>query len=304
MRRNYVPPPSPDLTQQVRRAVAIVPWVVLALVILYLVASSTVTVGAGERAVIFNRIFGMQKGQLGEGLHVLWPLVQQPVIYDVKTATYTMSGVPQEGQVKESDALSALTADGQTVSLDMSVRYHVDPEHVWRLHQRVGPDYVGKVIRPLSRSHTRMVISAFKVTDVYSGRRAQIQEQVKERLEEAYRAYDIILDEVLLRDVKFSEAFQSAIEQKQVAQQEAQAMEYVLEQARKERERKIVEAEGIAQAIRLKAQALAENPQLAQYEYVQKLPAGVRTVITDSKAILNFGDLFASPPHPNSEAAR
>ncbi|MBI3947142.1 MAG: prohibitin family protein [Armatimonadetes bacterium] len=303
MRYDY-PRSGEDLVRQARRAITIAAWIVLALLVIYLVSGSTVTVGAGERAVVFNRITGVQKTQLDEGLHILWPVVQQPVIYDVKTATYTMSGVAQEGQVQGNDALTALTADGQMVALDMSVRYHVDPEYVWRLHQRVGREYEGKIIRPQVRSHTRMVVSGFKVTDVYSGRRAQIQEQVKARLAEAYKAYDIILDEVLLRDVKFSETFQQTIEQKQVAQQEVQAMEYILDQTRKERDRKIIEAEGTAEAIRLKTQALAENPQLAQYEYVQKLPANVRTVITDSKTILNFGDLFTAIPRQNPEASR
>jgi len=279
-------------------------WAAVALLLLYLLSAGAVMVGAGERAVIFNKVSGVQHGQLNEGLHIICPYLQQPTVYDVKTATYTMSGVAWEGDVKGNDAMAALTADGQLVSLDMSVRYHVDLEHVWRLHQRIGPDYRNRLIRPQARAHTRMVVSGFKVTDVYSGRRAQIQEQIKQRLAQAFRENDIVLDDVLLRDVKFTPAFQQAIEQKQVALQEAQAMVYVLDRARKERDRKIIEAEGLAGAIRLKAQALAQNPQLVQYEYVQKLPANVRTVITDSKTIMNFGDLFAAQAAPQGEVRR
>ena len=277
-------------------AIAAARWIVPLLLIIYMVSSATVTVGAGERAVIFNKVTGVEKGQKGEGLHFLVPFLQRPVVYDVKTATYTMSAAHAEGEVKGNDALTALTADGQTVSLDMSVRYHVDPDNVWRLHQHIGPEYQHKVIRPQARSHTRMVVSSFNVIDVYSGRRALIQEQVKARLEKSFRENDIILDDVLLRDVKFSPAFQQAIEQKQVALQDAQRMVYELDRARKERDRKVIEAEGAAASIRLKAQALAANPQLVQYEYVQKLPADVRTVVTDSKTIMNFGDLFAGAP--------
>ncbi len=69
------------------------PWaIVLPLIIVaWLLLQSFVVVGAGERAVIFNRFRGVQKGELGEGLHFLLPFVQYPTIYDVKTQTYTMS---------------------------------------------------------------------------------------------------------------------------------------------------------------------------------------------------------------------
>ena len=66
-------------------------------------------------------------------------------------------------------------------------------------------------------------------------------------------------------------------------------------QAKRERQRLIVEAQGEAGAIELRAGALARNPQLVQYEYVQNLPAGVRTVIADANTIINFSDLFTRP---------
>src|SRR5205085_11851982 len=96
----------------------------------------------------------------------------------------------------------------------------------------------------------------------------------------------LILDEVLIRRVVFDPDFQRAIEQKQIAQQQAQQMEYTLEKERLEKQRKIIEAEGEAEAIRLKGIALSNNPALIQYEYVQKITPGIRTIITDGKSIL------------------
>jgi regulator of protease activity HflC (stomatin/prohibitin superfamily) len=256
-------------------------------------ARSFVLVGAGERAVIFNRFSGVQPGQLGEGLHFVLPWVQTPEKYDIKTQTYTMSGSKDESNPSvgdANDALQALTADGLPVALEMSVRFHIDPERVWKLHQNIGPMYVEKIIRPQTRSHVRMVIAQYPVIDVYGGRRAKIIEQINARLLRLFAQNDIILDEALLRDVSFSTQFQQAIEQKQVAQQDVQRMTFVLDQADKERRRKIIEAEGEAASIRLKAAALAKNPQLVQYEYVKNLPDNVRTIITDNRAIVNLGE--------------
>lgn len=75
---------------------------------------------------------------------------------------------------------------------------------------------------------------------------------------------------------------------KQVALQESERMKYILEKQRQEKERKIIEAQGEAQAIKEKGAALRANPQLIQYEYVQKLTPGIKAVITDQASIMNF----------------
>ena len=253
-----------------------------------------VLVGAGERAVIFNRFSGVQPGELGEGLHAIIPWVQSAAIYDVKAQTYTMSGSSTEANQQagnSNDALQALTADGQPVSLELSVRFHADPQQVWKLHQEIGPDYLSKVVRPEVRSDVRMVIAQYPVVDVYGPKRAEIIIQIDERLRRELGKNYIVLDEALLRDVSFSTQFQQAVEQKQVAQQDVQRMAYERDRAEKERRRKIIEAEGEAASIRLKADALAANPGLTQYEYVQNLPDNVKTIVTDDKTIVNLGDL-------------
>jgi len=263
-----------------------------------------VLVGAGERAVIFNRFTGTQQGSLGEGLHFNIPWINLPTIYDVRSQTYTMSASKDESNAQAgnaNDALQALTADGLPVSLEMSVRFHIDPDAVWKLHRDIGPMFVEKIIRPQTRSHVRMVIAQYPVVDVYGARRAKIIDQINTRLNRLFKENNIILDEALLRDVGFSTQFQQAIEQKQVAQQDVQRMTFVLQQADKERRRKIIEAEGEAESIRLKAAALAQNPQLVQYEYVKNLPKNVRTVVTDGRTIVNLGDTNATVTGAASE---
>ena len=107
-----------------------------------------------------------------------------------------------------------------------------------------------------------MIVARYTVVDVYGGRRGLIIDEINARLKERFAQSYLVLDEVLLRNVRFSNEFQQAIEQKQVAQQEVQQMKFVLEKADKERRRKIIEAEGEAESIRMKAAALAQNPQL------------------------------------------
>src|SRR5207247_6445854 len=113
----------------------------------------------------------------------------------VRTQTYTMSSTGWKGDRKADDSLSARTSDGQEVSVDVSVRFHPDAEHIYRLHQRIGPDYVHKIIRPEIRSQTRVAIAEFPVDDVYARKREQVQQRISERLEASLSKNDIVVDE-------------------------------------------------------------------------------------------------------------
>ena len=68
--------------------------------------------------------------------------------------------------------------------------------------------------------------AGFPVVDVYSGKRQMIVEQIQTTLRPKFLQNYLILDEVLLRDIRFSKEFQAAIEQKQVAQQASEQMVY------------------------------------------------------------------------------
>lgn len=267
----------------------------LGLWVLSLLFSPLVTVGAGERAVLFSLSGGTIAGQLGEGTHLIVPIVQKPVFYDVRSQTYTMSATSWEGEIKGDDSLRVLTLDGQEVSIEMSVRFHLDRDRVSQLHKSVGPDYVNKIIRPAVRSQARTIIASHTVTEVYSTKREAVEGEIEVRLKEELAKNDIVLEEVLLRDVQFSPAFAKAIEDKQIAQQNAQRMQYVLLQAEKEKQQRILEAQGDARAIELKGQAIAQNSRVVQYEYARKIAPNVGAIITDGQTLPMMGAPQAAP---------
>lgn len=268
-----------------KRKITYIITAVVVLILAFLIFRPFVIVPAGSRAVIFSLNEGVREGQYGEGFHFLVPIVEQALLYDVRTQTYSMSKVHWEGELRGDDSLTALTADGQTVGVDITVRFHPDPDNVWRLHKEVGTEYVAKILRPEIRSQTRVAISEFPVTQVYSESRQTVEDRIEKRLGESVERSYLVIDEVLLRDIRFSEAFAKAIENKQIAQQNAQRMQYVLERTEKEREQKIIEAEGEAQAIELKGQAVAENARVIEYDYVLKIAPNVSTIISNGKSI-------------------
>lgn len=269
------------------RLIMIIVLVIIGIVIL---SNSVLIIDAGKMAVIFNNINGKLSVRY-PGTNLLMPGVQRPILYDTRVQTYTMSATYSEGEVKGDDAVDCLTKDGQVVRMDVSLRFHIDPMKVAELHNNIGPDYLGKVVRPEIRTSVRLAVSAYAVTEVYSEKRTEIQRRMVDTLTPKFDKNYLVLDEILIRNVRFSPDFEKAIEQKQIAQQQAQQMQYVLEKEKLEKDRKIIEAQGEAEAIRLKAVVLASNPALIQYEYVQKIAPGVHTIITDGKTILSLGDL-------------
>jgi prohibitin 2 len=262
----------------------------LAVILIVFIAKLILIVDAGEIAVIFNQVNGGLT-QKYPGTNFLIPGVQKAITYDTRVQTYTMAATYAEGEKKGDDAIETLTKDGQMVTMDLSVRFHIDQTRVTNLHREIGPDYINKIVRPEIRNQIRLAVSGYPVTEVYTEKRSEIQNQTQENLKRKFSLSYLILDEVLIRNIRFSPEFEKAIEQKQIAQQEAQRMQYVLDKERQEKERKIIEAQGEAESIRLKAQVLAQNPALIQYEYVQKLAPGVKTIITDGKSIMSLGDI-------------
>ena len=272
---------------------------VIFLAVLVVVSSSVVIVPAGERAVVFDNFQGVLDKTRNEGMTFVVPFVQQPTYYDVKTQTYNLGTNDTQNNLggdNNENAIEARTSDGQTVHVELSVQFHPKADTLPELHKTIGRDYVGKIIVPAIRSEVRAVIGKYTVESVYSENRQEIENKIEENLKSIFDRNHIVLQDVLIRNTRFSEEYQKVIEAKQVALQEAERMQYVLQKQRQEKERKIVEAQGEAEAIRIKGQALSANPRLIQYEYVQKIAPGVKAVIADQKTIMNFSNMFESSP--------
>jgi len=270
----------------------------IAAALLLLLRASTVVVQAGRRGVVFSQTAGIRPVSLDEGLHFIVPFVWNVRQYSVRSLTYTLGAEPRTGEIPGGEPVDALTSDGQRVSLHLSLRFHLDPDKVWQVHRDLGEDYVPKIIKPELRSETRMAVAAYAGIDVFSKERYNLQAEVLRRVKAKLAAQNILVEQVLVRDIIFSSQFQHAIEQKQIAQQDALRMDYVVKKQQEEKKQAVILAEGEAKAIELKGHALASYPELVQWEYVNKLPPDVEVVVTDANTIINLGDLLQKPPAP------
>ena len=203
--------------------------------------------------VIFGRV---QDRALREGLNFVNPFA---VVHrlTVRTETYTMSAVHDEGQVKGDDSIRVLSADGLMMPLDVTVAYRVIGVDAPWLYQVIGPDYVDKIVRPAARTAVREAVAGFTAQESYSTRREELAQRTTELL--TARLADIlahhegidgrrafVIDQVMVRNLQLPDKVKDAIEEKLSAEQHALRMRFVLEKERQEAERKRIEAQGIA----------------------------------------------------------
>lgn len=270
--------------------------------------SSITIIGAGHRGVVFSVFEGVRPVPLDSGLHLVLPLVNDVTTYDVRSQTYSMVSGGEEGDKKtHSDTLWAPTADGLKVGLDVTVRYRPDPERLPELHAAVGPDYEEKVVRPQIRNVARMVVSEYAVMDVYGKTRSGIQRQMFDRLRGMFAKDGIVLEDVLLRNVAFSQDFEKAVEAKMMAAQKVQELEFKVEQARMQAEARQREAAGEAAAFEMVTRTIEKNPRLLEYLWINKLASNVKIVVVpkgQEGLIIHPGPLLSGSDDEPDEGER
>lgn len=248
------------------------PWAwatrILALVFIVIgfIAATIVMVPAGYRGVLLR--FRAVQGVMGEGIHMIIPYVNSVEIMEVRT------------QKEKSDA-SAASKDLQMVTTELALNFHVDPSKAGDLYTRVGTDFKSRIIDPTVQESIKMVTAQFTAEQLIKNR-AMVKAQVEAEITRRLAAYDIVVEPMGLSitNFSFSHDFESAIEAKQVAQQEAEKQKYVLQKADIERQTQVTKARGAAEAAKLNAAALQAQggSKVLAREWIEKWDGHVPTV--------------------------
>jgi len=258
-----------------------------ALFIVLIIMDGFVSIGAGEIGVIFDRGRGVLEEPLNEGLHLKIPFWQTVEVYSAKTQEYTMSKISGEGALLGDDSINARSRDGQTVTIDATVLFHLDRKSAPYIRSYIGKekDYLRIIVRPKARSLIRAVVAKYDALDLVSEKRNEIVSEMTSNLKKSFEDHKISFDEVVLRDVSFSSEFSNAVEQKQIAFQRVKTAEYQKQEAEQVKQKKIIEAEGEAKAIELKGQSLKNNPSVIQLEFVNKMSENIKWGILPDSAL-------------------
>ncbi len=255
-------------------------WIIGFIVIIVIVMNILIVIPAGQTGV--RTLFGKVKDQeVSSGLHIINPL-ENVERMSVRTEEYTMSVAQGEGQKAGADQISALTNEGLQVDLDITVFYHLDERSASDVYKNLGLNYQEKIIRPEIRSAIREVVARYNAKDIYSEKRNEVANGIREKLSETIDPRGIIVEQVLLRNVTLPASLSKSIQEKLQAEQESQRYEFVLQKEEKEAERKRVEAAGQRDAQAIINESLSAK--YLQYLYIKELKDRAGTIYVPTGA--------------------
>lgn len=219
--------------------------------LLAIAPSIFIEVQAGHVGVLWLRFFGgtVTNRVLNEGTHMVFPW-DKVTMYDVRLRT-------------DSRSYEAVSANGMAMTVDVALRYRINPPAAGLVHKLAGDDYATKLVYPEIASLVYEFVSQHSPESFYSVNRADIQGFLLKRIQEQFpappdnfpmsggatpqqvEAAMIRVEDVLVAGVTFPPLVRLAIDRKMEQQQIMQEYEFRIAREAKERDRKRIEAEGI-----------------------------------------------------------
>ena len=221
---------------------SIVGVIVIAMIIL--VASIT-TVPTGYVGVK-TRFGQVQDDVIQEGFNLKAPFIESIVKIDCRTQKYEIA---TEASSKEIQKIS---------NLKVVVNYNVDKNNANNLYKEVGKDYQTVLIEPAILESIKQGISQYTAEETIT-KRSEVADVIINLLKNKLENKVVTLTALNITDLSFSEEFDTAVEQKQIVEQETQKAQYELEKAKVENEKKIENAKADAEVMRQQNEQITDN---------------------------------------------
>jgi regulator of protease activity HflC (stomatin/prohibitin superfamily) len=231
--------PTPSWMRRAARWIrhnSVYPTIAILVVLFFVVLTSNRIVhniGPGERGVLWSRFAGgtVLDRIYGEGMRLILPW-DRLYVYNIRV---------QEIH----DTAIVLSSNGLPITVTYSCRYRPYPGTLPELHQQYGPTYADTLVKPEVISALRVVIGNYRPEDIYARDEAGLLDEIFTTLQENLTTDDVVVQDVLVKELRLTPEIESAINQKLVQEQQALAYEFRLKLEDAERQRKTIEAEGV-----------------------------------------------------------
>lgn len=222
-----------ELLSNARRSKRI--WIGMAILVFLFITLITgiKMVGTGQVGVV--TMYGKVTGrELDEGLSFVLPWgIEKVAIYDIKVQ-------------KESVRSTAASKDLQDVTSEIVLNYNLERGSVSDIHQKIGVLYVDKVVTPAINEIFKAATAEYTASQLIT-ERSELKTKAQLALTERLARYGIKVSELSIVDFQFSDNFSKAIEEKQVAQQNAERAKFNLEAAKTDAEAQRAQSETLTQ---------------------------------------------------------
>ncbi|WP_109829564.1 prohibitin family protein [Reichenbachiella versicolor] len=176
--------------------------------------------------------------------------------------------------------------EGINVGTIISILYRIDPSKAPDIIESIGVNYEEVVISSVFRSAAADVCSRFYAKDMYTVKRAEIEQEIADRMHEILKPRGFEIEAVLLKTIQLPKGLTRAVEDKLEAEQDALRMEFILQKERQEAQRKLIEAQGTRDAQKVLSEGLTDE--ILQWRSIEAFRELSNS--TNSKIIITDGD--------------
>lgn len=243
---------------------------VFILFILLLLSFKTIKSGEVGLKVRFGKIVD---SSLKEGLNLKLPLIEKIVKVNIKV------------QKAELDTESS-SKDLQTIKTKLAVNYRVDTDMAVSLYKTVGNSYEETILIPAIQESIKSAMSQYTAEQTIT-KRNEVSDKCLEEIQDKVKKYGIVVEDFNIIDLDFSDAYNQAIEEKQVAEQKVLTAQQELERTKIEKEKKIVEAQGTKEANEILNSTLTDENLTKQF--IDKWNGQLPTAMGDENIMKIFG---------------
>ncbi|MFN7160815.1 MAG: prohibitin family protein [Candidatus Gracilibacteria bacterium] len=244
---------------------------VLIIVLMIFLSSTFTVINPGERGLKI-RLGNINSNILTEGLHWHLPFIERIVKINTRT---------QKAEYKSASA----SKDLQTVTTAVALNYHPDQMKVNTLYQNIGIYYEETIIQPAIQESIKSVTAQFTAEELIT-KRSDVKNKLLLQLADNLKRSWITVEDVNIVDFDFSPEFNTAIEEKQVAEQRTIKATNDLARIKVEAQQKIEQAKAEAESLRLQKQEL--TPELVQLRAIEKWNGVMPQVTGGNTPLINI----------------
>ncbi len=251
-----------------------------------------------RKLALINPIGVEEKAYAPGSTYFFLPFINDWSTFDIKDQNLEMTFTLKRGDRDERDDLLFKTIDGNDISLDVIITYQIDPDKAPYILQYVAPDNQSlqeKIVRTVARSKPRDVFGELKTEEFYfTDQRVTQSDQAKEALQEILGPMGVIVKTVLTRDYRFNADYQQAIEDRKIADQQAEKNKSAQRAAWEEYKRKLEEARGEVNKIVADADGDFQKAKIeadAYHEKQKRIAEAIKTeAVTEAKGIREMNE--------------
>jgi prohibitin 2 len=245
---------------------------VLIFVVVIFAASSSYVVQPGTRGVevTLGKVSPVFKG---EGFGFKQPFITQIVPVTIKQQTRAVQA-------------ACYSSDLQQVNMDLQVLYKVPESSVVQIYQGYAGDPFDSLVEPRVQEALKEVTAMDTAEEIVKNR-----EDIKNKALASAREKVgslLVIDDLVIQNIDLTKELEDAIEAKMVQEQEADKAKFTQQKAQVEADTTVITAKGDAESIRIRGEALKENPSFIQLQIVEKWDGKTPLVVGSGASGVNM----------------